>query len=186
MGPLGQDLAMVTSGSLPARIRPATVADADRLVELLWAVAAEGRWVGTEVPFDRDVRRARLLTGRTGAAFVADAAGAGQEPDVVGDITVVVAAYGVADIGMLLGVDWRGKGLGGALLDAALDWATHAGAHKAALEVWPHNEAGIALYRSRGFVEEGRKVRHYRRANGEIWDGILMGLQLPSGPGRTS
>jgi ribosomal protein S18 acetylase RimI-like enzyme len=47
------------------------------------------------------------------------------------------------------------------------------------LEVWPHNEAAIALYQKVGFVEEGRKVRHYRRANGEIWDAILMGRPLP-------
>ena len=46
------------------------------------------------------------------------------------------------------------------------------------LEVFPHNEAGIALYRKFGFVEEGRRVKHYRRAGGELWDAIVMGLPL--------
>jgi RimJ/RimL family protein N-acetyltransferase len=38
--------------------------------------------------------------------------------------------------------------------------------------------AAIALYRECGFVEEGRRTRHYRRANGELWDSIVMGRAL--------
>jgi RimJ/RimL family protein N-acetyltransferase len=165
---------------LPVAIRPATSGDLDRLIDLLWAVAAEGQWLGTQIPFDRDARRAAtaaLVEGRGGALFVADA-GDGSEADVVGDISVALASYGVADIGMLLAQGWRGRGLGTSLLETGLEWAARAGAHKAALEVWPHNEAGLALYRKMGFVEEGRKRRHYRRSNGEIWDAILMGRPL--------
>jgi L-amino acid N-acyltransferase YncA len=29
-----------------------------------------------------------------------------------------------------------------------------------------------------GFAEEGRRARHYRRASGELWDSIVMGLPL--------
>ena len=29
-----------------------------------------------------------------------------------------------------------------------------------------------------GFVEEGRRARQYRRASGELWDSIVMGLGL--------
>jgi len=36
----------------------------------------------------------------------------------------------------------------------------------------------LDLYRKAGFVEVGRKLRHYRRANGELWDAILMGRPL--------
>jgi ribosomal protein S18 acetylase RimI-like enzyme len=35
-----------------------------------------------------------------------------------------------------------------------------------------------ALYRRFGFVEEGRRVKHYRRSTGELWDSIDMGLLL--------
>ncbi len=169
------------STSPPAVIRPATESDLDHLVDLVWAVAAEGRWIGTEVPFDRAARRAGLanrVAGRVGTLLVAEAARAGREPEVVGHLTVELTSYGVAQVGMLLAEGWRGLGIGTALLDAGLAWAADAGAHKAALEVWPHNEAGLALYRKAGFVEEGRKRRHYRRANGELWDGILMGRAL--------
>lgn len=45
------------------------------------------------------------------------------------------------------------------------------------LQVWPHNAAAIALYRSRGFTVEGR-LGHHRRANGQLWDAVTMGLVL--------
>jgi RimJ/RimL family protein N-acetyltransferase len=44
--------------------------------------------------------------------------------------------------------------------------------------VFPHNTAAIALYRRFGFVEEGRRVKQYRRTSGELWDGVDMGLLL--------
>ncbi len=37
--------------------------------------------------------------------------------------------------------------------------------------------AAVAEERS-GIVEEGRRVKHYRRANGELWDSLVMGLPL--------
>ena len=43
-----------------AIIRPARVGDLDELVEQTWAVAAEGRWTGLEVPFHRVARRGLL------------------------------------------------------------------------------------------------------------------------------
>jgi RimJ/RimL family protein N-acetyltransferase len=172
---------MPDPSSLPVAIRPATLDDLDQVIELLWQVAEEGLWLGVQVPFDREARRgamAALVEGEAGTLLVADASDVDDDPKIVGDISVGLMKYGVGDIGMLLAQGWRGKGIGTALLDAGLDWAARAGAHKAALEVWPHNEAGLALYRKAGFVEEGRKRRHYRRANGEIWDAILMGRPL--------
>ena len=52
------------------------------------------------------------------------------------------------------------------------------GAHKVALQVWPHNEAARRLYLRHGFVEEGLLRRHYPRRNGELWDAVIMGLIL--------
>jgi RimJ/RimL family protein N-acetyltransferase len=50
--------------------------------------------------------------------------------------------------------------------------------HKLSLSVFAHNAAAIALYRKFGFVEEGRRVKQYRRSSGELWDVIDMGLLL--------
>lgn len=172
---------MPVATPLPAAIRPATIDDLDAMIGVLWSVGAEGIWIGTEVPFDREARRARMadmLARDEATSFVADARGRAMGAEVVGNIGVAVAPYGVADIGMALLAGWRGQGLGTALLEAGVGWARGAGAHKVALEVWPDNVAALALYRRFGFVEEGRKRRHYRRANGELWDAILMGLPL--------
>ena len=162
-------------------VRPATREDLDELVRHTWEVAAEGHWIGTEVPFDREERRKRfdrIASGGSSALFVADTS-AGGGPGVVGHISVDIASYGVADIGMLIIAGWRSLGLGTLMLDSAIAWATGAGAHKMALEVWPHNAAALELYRQAGFIEEGRKLRHYRRRNGEVWDAVVMGRQLP-------
>jgi putative acetyltransferase len=168
------------AGWREAEVRPARESDLDTIVEQTWQVAAEGRWIGTEVPFDQAARRERLasaLGNEAAAVLVADTSGA-NGPGVVGHIWVSIAPYGVADIGMLVAEAWRGRGIGGLLLGSAIHWAGKAGAHKMALEVWPHNEAAMRLYRAAGFVEEGRKVRHYRRHNGELWDSVLMGRPL--------
>jgi ribosomal protein S18 acetylase RimI-like enzyme len=79
---------------------------------------------------------------------------------------------------MWVAASHRGEGIGRSLLDECLRWARDEGAHKVALEVWPHNAPAIALYRAYGFEIEGRKLRHYRRRNGELWDSVLMGLIL--------
>ena len=163
-----------------AQVRQASEGDLDVIVEQTWQVAAEGRWIGTEVPFDRGARRERLasaLANESAAVLVACTSGA-ERPSVVGHIWVSIAPYGVADVGMLVVDAWRGKAIGKLLLGSAMQWAAAAGAHKMALEVWPHNEAAIRLYRGAGFVQEGRKVRHYRRRNGELWDSVLMGRPL--------
>jgi len=164
-----------------AVVRPATEEDLDDLVQQIWVVAAEGRWIGIEVPFDREARRERLrrLSSQDSSALLVADTSSGGGPGVVGYISTEIASYGVADIGMLIVEGWRGMGLGAAMLDAAIGWATNAGAHKMALEAWPHNSAALELYRRAGFVEEGRKLRHYRRRNGELWDAVVMGRPLP-------
>ena len=67
---------------------------------------------------------------------------------------------------------------GSELMAAAIEWAREHDLHKLSLSVFAHNDAAIALYRKFGFVEEGRRVKQYRRSNGELWDAIDMGLLL--------
>lgn len=56
----------------------------------------------------------------------------------------------------------RGAGVGRALVRHALDRAGEAGAFSVFLEVRPSNVAALALYRSFGFVEVGRRSHYYR------------------------
>jgi RimJ/RimL family protein N-acetyltransferase len=157
-------------------VRRAREEDLDALVDLMVAVAEEGRWIATEAPVDRERRRRRFaedLERDDTVLLVADAGG-----QLVGQLALVLARYGVADLGMLVAAGWRQRGVGSALLLAGIDWARQAGAHKIGLQVWPHNRAAIALYERFGFQHEGRLRRHYRRRSGELWDAIVMGLPL--------
>ena len=154
----------------PFQIRPGR--DEDRLpLALVFAAVAEERdGIASEPPVDVEARAARWNLDET---LVAVAAG-----EVVGSIHIDASGFGFGEIGMAVAREWRGRGVGSALLAAAIDWARERGLHKLSLSVFAHNEAAIALYRKFGFVEEGRRVKHYRRASGELWDAIEMGLLL--------
>ena len=159
-----------------AVLRRARDRDLDQLIDLFTEVAAEGRWIGAELPVDRERRRRRFseaIHDERAILLVADVDG-----QLVGQLDMELARYGVADLGMLVAPGWRGQGLGTALLRAGIDWARGAGAHKVALQAWPHNAAAIALYEKLGFEREGLLRRHYRRRNGELWDAVVMGLPL--------
>jgi RimJ/RimL family protein N-acetyltransferase len=137
---------------------------------LFAAVAEERTGIGTEPPVDLERRAARFdLDG----SFVAVAEG-----EIVGLLNVLTTGHGFGELGMLVARDWRGRGVGSALVEAAIAWAREHGLHKLSLSVFTHNDAAIALYRKFGFVEEGRRVKHFRRANGELWDSLEMGLLL--------
>lgn len=146
--------------------------DARELVELFAAVAEERDGIATEPPVDVDARTTRFADSIDGT-IVAVAAG-----DLVGSLHVEANRFGVGELGMTVARPWRGRGVGSALLAAAIEKARGEGLHKLSLEVFPHNHAAIALYRKFGFVEEGRRLKHYRRASGELWDSIVMGLLL--------
>jgi len=156
-------------------VRTAAEADARAMAELFAAVAAERTGIATEPPVDVEERAAQFAR-TAGGSVVAVADG-----QVVGIIHVEVSRHGFGDLGMLVHRDWRGRGVGSALLEAAIVWARGTGLHKLCLEVFAHNEAGIALYRKAGFVQEGRRAGQYRRASGELWDAIVMGLALRAG-----
>ena len=146
--------------------------DARAMAELYAAVAGERDGIATEPPVDIDDRAAQFA--RTIAGSVVAVAG-GQ---VIGMLHVEATRHGFGEVGMLVGCGWRGRGVGSALVRAAIGLARDQGLHKLSLEVFAHNAGAIALYRKSGFVEEGRRVRQYRRASGELWDSIVMGLAL--------
>jgi ribosomal protein S18 acetylase RimI-like enzyme len=152
------------------RIRAATDDDRRPLAELFAAVAAERDGIATEPPVDVDGRAASWRLD--GTLVAADG------ETIVGSVHVDDSGHGFGEIGMAVALDWRGRGVGSLLMAGAIDGARARGLHKLSLSVFAHNAAGIALYRKFGFVEEGRRVKQYRRSTGELWDAIDMGLLL--------
>jgi L-amino acid N-acyltransferase YncA len=152
--------------------RAASADDAQAMAELFAAVAAERDGIATEPPVDLGERAAVFAKSVAGTVVAV----AGDQ--VIGMIHVEASRHGFGEFGMLVDRDWRGRGVGSALVQAAIGLAREQGLHKLSLEVFAHNAAGIALYRKCGFVEEGRRIRQYRRASGELWDTIVMGRAL--------
>ena len=164
-------------------VRPGTEDDIAGALEVYSAVASEKKWIGAEPPVDteRVTRRWRqFIENEREVFFVAEIGSR-----IVG--TGTMRWVGASEVGMLVSSEYRGRGVGTALLDALLEWARDNHIHKVELKVWPHNTAAIALYEKRGFEREGYLKRHYVRANGEIWDCLIMGLQLapPGDPSQT-
>jgi len=151
-------------------VRRAREDDRIALATQFAAVAEERDGIATEPPVDVEQRAANWDIEHTLAA-VADG-------EIVGHLHVGPSRFGYGEIGMAVAREWRGRGVGSALLAAAIERARADGLHKLCLSVFPHNEAGIALYRKFGFVEEGRSVKQIRRQSGELWDTIDMGLLL--------
>ena len=151
--------------------------DFDDLVALFESVAAERRWIGTEPGFSPDHYREgwrRVLAGTWGAVFVA-----AQETRVIGYIGVHPHDEYEHVIGMLVARDYRGRGIGEALLVRALAWARERALPKVSLLVFPHNAAAIALYRKYGFEQREYYRNDVVRQTGEVWDTILMTKTLP-------
>jgi len=151
-------------------IRPAKDEDRRPLALLFATVAEERDRIAAEPPVDVEKYAARLDLDRT---FVAVARG-----EIIGRIFVIESGWGFGEIGMFVAAKWRGRGVGTALVATVIDWAKAHGLHKLTLSVFPQNDAAIALYRKFGFQQEGLHPNHMRRANGELWDLLDMGLML--------
>jgi RimJ/RimL family protein N-acetyltransferase len=162
-------------------LRRAAPGDAPELVRLAQEIGGEdGRWlistsewrsVAEERRYLRAVRRSDHA-----AVFVAEAGG-----EVVGRLSVArdphPASFHVADLGLMVAESHRRRGIGTALLETAVAWARAVGVWKLELHVFPHNEAAIALYERFGFVREGYRRNHYRRAD-ELLDAVLMAYEV--------
>jgi [ribosomal protein S18]-alanine N-acetyltransferase len=159
----------VVSGTT-VEIRPAGDGDRVPLATLFAAVAEERDGIATEPPVDVAARAASWTLDGT---LVACAGGG-----IVGSLHIQSSRHGFGELGMTVARDWRGRGVGSALLETGIEWARARGLHKLSLAVFPHNTRAIALYEKYGFVEEGRRKKQYRRMNGELWDAVDMGLLL--------
>ena len=81
----------------------------------------------------------------------------------------------VGDIGISILADWRSIGLGTAILQTMIDWATaHPVIEKLTLSVHATNTPAIGLYQKLGFAKEGLRIKQFKFDNGHYEDGVLM------------
>jgi [ribosomal protein S18]-alanine N-acetyltransferase len=150
------------SGPAPVTIRPAVPDDLD-------AVVAIERQSFTDPPWSRASFTALVDSPR---AFFSVACAAGT---VVGYVVAWVVGDEAEVANLAVAPEWRGRGVGAVLLDAALTEARQGGAHVAHLEVRDSNKAARALYGSRGFTPVGRRRRYYQSP---VEDAVLLRCDL--------
>ncbi|HKX24694.1 MAG TPA: GNAT family N-acetyltransferase [Actinomycetota bacterium] len=175
-GPIPSSQAALPPG---VTVRPARPGDARGWMDHVREVAAERRFIRTEeVRWSvRDLRR-RFRRSWTVHNASLVAVGDGRVLGTLGlEREGNPVLRHIASLGMAVDRDWRGKGLGTALLAEAFRWAEWAGVEKLTLTVYPHNEPAINLYKKFGFVEEGRLIGQSKKSYG-YEDEIVMGRWL--------
>jgi len=166
-------------------VRPARLDDAEPFAVVIAAVAEEGDSILTEAPVDVAgfALRVRQTIRDPGHALLVLV----EDDEVVGCLGLhPTNAEGVSTLGMAVLAGSRGRGGGGALLDAALGVARERGIHKVELEVFCENERAIGLYASRGFAVEGKRREHHLRRDGSRRSTLLMALLAGEGAAQRS
>ncbi len=90
------------------------------------------------------------------------------------------ASSHVLVVGMSVARDCRGLGVGGALLESALEWAGELGASRSS-SASSRTTRRISFYERHGFAREGLRRRQLVRA-GEYHDEVLMARFLDPEP----
>jgi ribosomal protein S18 acetylase RimI-like enzyme len=172
--------ASAAGGNAGWAVRPAKPGDARSFLEMWRGVVAEKRFVRSDT-VQRSVAYYRRHYFRRSWTYDQASLVAIQGDRVVAHLHVAreegPITRHVASLGMAVAPEWRGKGVGSALLAEAIRWAKEMGVEKLALSVYPQNDAALALYRKFGFQEEGRLTGHSKKSIGYL-DEIVMGLWL--------
>ena len=163
--------ARASAARMTALLRPAIVRDLRQVAQIEQSAFADP-W--SEESF-------RRLLGVPPAIFLV----ALFPPDEA--VAGYVVAFSIGEDGELLNVavdpKFRGKGLAGQMLDAALIEMGARRVRSAFLEVRESNSAARALYKSRGFIEIGRRSSYYRRP---VEDALVLrrSLEVAEGDSR--
>jgi putative acetyltransferase len=86
----------------------------------------------------------------------------------------------VADLGLAVRDDWQGKGVGSALMQAAVDLADRwLNIERLELNVYTDNEPAVRLYQKFGFAIEGTLARYAFRDGGYVDAYMMARLRQP-------
>jgi RimJ/RimL family protein N-acetyltransferase len=162
-------------------IRNVKLEDAEVLLDIESSVISEGKYfivVSEEVekkPLQKEKERIQsILDNIKETLIVAEINGV-----VVGSIEFRSQnrkrLSHTGSVSMSIRKNYRGMGIGKALLKALLDWAEENPLiEKVSLGVLSTNQRAISLYKQMGFLEEGRLIKEYKLNHGEYVDDVLM------------
>ena len=166
------------------RVRKATGDDAEALLAHADRIAGEPGIAITLGPGELNltVEQERQFVAETNASDNSVFLVAEADRQIIGILTCVGgkrrALRHVTTLGLSVRQEWRGRGVGTALMRAAIEWARGTGVVKRIeLHAFARNQAAIRLYERLGFVTEGRRRRAVFR-DGEYQDDVIMALLL--------
>jgi L-amino acid N-acyltransferase YncA len=156
---------------LPVTIRPATAADAARIVAI-YNEGIEDR-VATFETAPRSVEDAQAWLREPLPCLVAEAGDQVVGFARVGAYSDRCVYEGVGEHAVYVAREARGSGLGRRLLEALAAAAETAGLYKLTSRIFADNAASLAAHRAAGFTEVGVQRRH-GRLDGEWKDCVLV------------
>lgn len=142
-------------------------------------VIAERRYLAfTEpLPLERTIAFVRSTIANGDPQLVALAGG-----EVIGWCDVLRGTQGghrhIGTLGMGLVPEWRGRGIGRALITETIARARAVGMSRIQLDVYTTNTRALALYESVGFGREGVKRKAFL-TQGRVDDAIMMAIVEP-------
>lgn len=166
------------------RLREAVPGDARGYIRLMKAILRENPPVDTPYAADEFDPETGAMAERiadyplTGNSLFLVALAGEHGEQVIGSLTcrggTLRSDRHVADLGVYVARDWRGRGVGAGLIQRALVWGTeHPVITRIQLEVLTGNDRALRLYERSGFVREGVRRRACQRG-GIAEDMILM------------
>lgn len=166
------------------RIREAEVADAEQILDFARMIFATTDSVLTtpgEFHMTPDAERQFITTYKqqaTSLLLIAE-----HDNQIVGFLNFSchpkVKMSHTGELGISIHPNYRGIGIGQAMMDALIIWATDVvQIEKLLLKVFSTNINAIALYEDQGFVTEGREIQAIKQPDGSYADLLTMGLFL--------
>lgn len=170
-----------SAGGSPLKIRRTQPADAPAVARIFDGPKVV--WGTMQLPFASAEVWHQRLSRETDATLISLVACVGG--DLVGALGLHLNGgqprrQHVAEVGMAVRDDSQGRGVGHALLGAALDLADRwLALRRVQLTVYVDNEPAIRLYRKHGFEVEGT-LREIAFRDGKYVDGFLMARLRPT------
>ncbi len=160
-------------------IRQATAADIERITAIYNETIAEGGWTGDLDPLPIENRQAWFRNHNAPyAVFVAEIDGL-----VAGYVALSPyrngrkAFSGTCEINYYLAQRYRGRGIGKALIDHAIEHAGKVGFHMMVAIILASNQRSIDLLLRRGFAVSGR-LPEAARIDGTYCDHVYLSRRL--------
>lgn len=157
-------------------IRRATLEDVSAIAAAQRAIAVvPGRLAPTPEEIDEKALRTLIADDR-GVFLVVEAGGTVVGHAFLEPLPLASTSH-VVRLTLAVHEGHQRQGLGKALMRELLHWGrANPAVEKIELQVRSSNEAAIALYRSLGFVEEGRKTKRFKIGPSQYLDDVYMAL----------